>query len=47
MLMSDYFNAVSFQVSGIPNLDDWATDDNGVVAEIRRDRKLASIGVIG
>lgn len=47
MIMSDYLNAVAFATTGIPKLIDWAQDDTGVVADMRKDRKLASIGLIG
>ena len=45
--MSDYYNAIAFAAAGVPGLLDWAQDDTGAVADIRKDRKLASIGTIG
>ncbi len=45
--MSDYYNSIAFAARGIPDLLDWAQDDTRAVADLRKDRKLASIGMIG
>ncbi len=47
MLLGDYVNAVAFKANGIQHALDWADEDCGTIAELRRIRKRASIGVIG
>jgi hypothetical protein len=47
MLLGDYINAVMFKANGIPHALDWADEDSGTIAELRRRRKQASIGIIG